>query len=83
MSEYSTRRTFTENLLAYAIGRRVEYSDMPTVRAIVKNAEANNLKMSAFIMGVIKSDPFQMKRAESPTTTDVAGGPSKLGPHTR
>src|ERR1051326_6563949 len=76
-------RMFTENLLAYAIGRRVEYSDMPTVRAIVKNAEANNLKMSAFIMGVIKSDPFQMKRAESATTTDVAGGPSKLGPHTR
>ena len=65
-------RTFAENLLAYGLGRRVEYWDMPTVRAIVKNAEANDSKMSAFILGVIKSDAFQMKRAESATTTDVA-----------
>jgi len=65
-------RTFTENLLAYGLGRRVEYYDMPTVRAIVKNAEAGNLKMSAFILGVIKSDAFQMKRAEAVTTDSVA-----------
>jgi len=65
-------RTFTENLLAYAIGRRVEYYDMPMVRAIVKQAETNNLKMSAFILGVIKSDAFQMKRAEAMTTDNVA-----------
>ncbi|HMD36444.1 MAG TPA: DUF1592 domain-containing protein [Vicinamibacterales bacterium] len=65
-------RTFTENLLAYGLGRRVEYYDMPTVRAIVKNAETNNLKMSSFILGVIKSDAFQMKRAEPMTTDNVA-----------
>jgi len=65
-------RTFTENLLAYAIGRRVEYYDMPMVRAIVKQAETDNLKMSAFILGVIKSDAFQMKRAEAMTTDNVA-----------
>ena len=57
-------RTFTENLMAYALGRRVEYFDQPTIRAITKAAEANQYKMSSFILGVIKSDAFQMKRAE-------------------
>ena len=57
-------RTFTENLLAYALGRRVEYFDQPTIRAIAKAAEANDYKMSSFILGVIKSDAFQLKRSE-------------------
>jgi hypothetical protein len=64
-------RTFTENLMAYALGRRVEYFDQPTVRAIAKAAEASDYKMSSFILGVVKSDAFQMKRAE-PMTTDAA-----------
>jgi hypothetical protein len=55
-------RTFTENLMAYALGRRVEYFDKPAIRAIVKNAEANNYRMSSFILGVVKSNAFQMKR---------------------
>jgi cytochrome c551/c552 len=58
-------RTFTENLLAYALGRRTEYFDQPTIRAIAKAAEANDYRMSSFILGVIKSDAFQMKRAEA------------------
>ena len=45
-------RTFTENLMAYALGRRVEYFDQPTIRAIAKAAEANDYKMSSFILGV-------------------------------
>jgi hypothetical protein len=57
-------RTFTENLMAYALGRRVEYFDMPAIRAIAKTAEANQYKMSSFILGVIKSDAFQMKKVE-------------------
>jgi mono/diheme cytochrome c family protein len=57
-------RTFTENLLAYALGRRTEYYDQPAIRAIVKAAEADNNRMSAYILGVIKSDAFQMKRTE-------------------
>ena len=61
-------RTFTENLLAYALGRRVEYFDQPTIRAIAKAAEANDYKMSSFILGVIKSDAFQLKRSESVTS---------------
>jgi hypothetical protein len=63
-------RTFTENLLAYALGRRVEYSDQPTIRAIAKAAEANEYKLSSFILGVIKSDAFQMKKAEPVSTTE-------------
>jgi hypothetical protein len=62
-------RTFTENLLAYSLGRRAEYYDQPTIRAIARNAEADGYKMSAFILGVIKSDAFRMKRAEPATDT--------------
>jgi hypothetical protein len=61
-------RTFTENLMAYALGRRVEYFDMPVIRAIAKTAEANQYRMSSFILGVIKSDAFQMRRSEAAAT---------------
>src|SRR5688572_22427864 len=61
-------RTFTENLMAYALGRRVEYFDQPTIRAITKQAEADNYRMSSFIIGLVKSDPFRMKRVEAAVT---------------
>jgi hypothetical protein len=57
-------RTFTENLFAYALGRRAEYFDQPAIRAIAKTAAGNDYKMSSFILGVIKSDAFLMKQAE-------------------
>jgi len=63
-------RTFTENLLAYALGRRTEYFDQPTIRAIVKAASANDYRMSSFMLGVIKSDAFLMKRAEPESTNE-------------
>ncbi len=56
-------RNFTANLLAYGLGRRLEPYDMPTVRAIARDAAANGNRMSAFILGVVHSAPFQMKRA--------------------
>jgi len=65
-------RTFTENLMAYALGRRVEYFDQPTIRGIVKEAEADNYRMASFILGVVKSDAFQMKRVEQVTETKAA-----------
>jgi cytochrome c553 len=61
-------RTFTENLMAYALGRRVEYFDQPAIRGIAKAAEANQYKMSSFILGVIRSDAFQMRRSEPAAT---------------
>ncbi len=56
-------RNFTANLLAYAIGRRVEYFDQPEIRAIAREAEANDYRMSSFILGVVQSAPFQMSQS--------------------
>ena len=57
-------RNFTANLLAYGLGRRVEYYDMPTVRAIARDAETKGNRMSAFILGVVNSPAFYMAKAE-------------------
>ncbi len=54
-------RTFTSNLMAYGLGRRVEYFDQPAVRQIVREAEEQNYRMSAFFLGVVKSDAFRMQ----------------------
>jgi mono/diheme cytochrome c family protein len=56
-------REFTANLMAYALGRRLEYFDHATVRVIVDDAEQNNYQMSSLIMGIILSDAFRMKDA--------------------
>jgi hypothetical protein len=69
-------RNFTDNLMAYALGRRVEYYDQPTVRAIARAAEKEDYRMSAFILGVIRSDAFQMKRAPSAEVTAATGAGS-------
>jgi hypothetical protein len=64
-------RTFTENLMAFALGRRVEYFDQPAIRAIAKEAEKDGYKMSSFVLGVVTSDAFRMKRAEAAGTTEA------------
>ena len=56
-------RNFTANLMAYALGRRVEYYDMPQIRAIVREAEEDGYRINDFILGVIESDAFQMRQA--------------------
>jgi len=58
-------RTFTANLMAYALGRRVEYFDQPAIRAIVREAEKEDFRMSAFFLGVVKSDAFRMRAVTS------------------
>jgi hypothetical protein len=64
--------SFTENLMTYALGRRIEYSDMPAVRAIVRDAAGNENRMSSFILGVAESAAFRMaKPPEAPRTTDA------------
>jgi hypothetical protein len=65
-------RNFTENLMAFALGRRVEYYDQPTVRSIVRQAKANEYRISSFILGVVTSDAFQKKRSENVETDDAA-----------
>ena len=64
-------RTFTENLLAYALGRRVEHFDQPAVREITRVAETEGYRISSFIMGVAKSDAFRMQRAAAPGEQDA------------
>ena len=51
----------TEKLMTYALGRGVEYYDAPAVRTIVRNARAQDFRMSAIILGVVNSQPFQMR----------------------
>jgi hypothetical protein len=52
---------FTEKLLTYGLGRGVEYYDMPVVRSIVSDAEQNDYRFSSILMGIVNSDPFQMR----------------------
>jgi hypothetical protein len=53
--------TAAERLLTYALGRRLEYYDMPTVRAIVRGAEAEDYRFSALVLGIVRSEPFRTR----------------------
>jgi mono/diheme cytochrome c family protein len=66
-------QTLTEKLMTYALGRTVEYYDMPTVRAITRATAADGYKFSAVVMGIVNSDAFQMRRLPK----DGEGGPAK------
>jgi hypothetical protein len=55
--------TLTGKLLIYALGRGLDYRDMPAVRGILHDAAADNYKMSSLILGVVRSTPFQMRTA--------------------
>lgn len=68
--------TFTESLLAYGMGRVLETSDMPTVRAIVRNAARNGNRFSAYVMGVVKSPQFEMRKAEA-VSSPVTAAPAQ------
>ena len=65
-------RNFTSNLMAYALGRRIEYYDQPTVRRIARKAEAENFRISAFILGVVNSNAFQMQRAGAVADNNIS-----------
>ena len=66
-------RTFTMNLLAYGLARRIEYYDGSTIRTISREAEENDYRISSFVLGVVKSDSFRMRREEE----DVVSGREK------
>jgi hypothetical protein len=61
-------RTFASNLMAYGLGRRVEYYDMPQIRTIVREAEGQGHRFSSYVMGIVNSPAFQMQRATEVTT---------------
>ncbi|MEP6536832.1 MAG: DUF1592 domain-containing protein [Bryobacteraceae bacterium] len=54
--------TFTEKLMTYALGRGLEYYDMPSVRRVVHTSSGNDYRMSSILLGIVRSAPFQMKR---------------------
>jgi len=64
-------RHFTENLMAYALGRRVTDEDQPTVRAIAARGAQNGYRFSSFVMGVVNSNAFRMRTAEQPVAADA------------
>jgi hypothetical protein len=54
-------RTATEKLMIYGTGRALKYYDMPVVRQIARDAAKNDYRFSSLVLGIVKSDPFQMK----------------------
>jgi hypothetical protein len=55
-------QTLTTRLMMYALGRTVEYHDMPAVRAIVRKAAQDNYRLESLVMGIVNSDAFQMRQ---------------------
>jgi cytochrome c551/c552 len=76
---------FTESLLAYGLGRVIDYRDMPFVREIEREAAKNQNRFSSFLLGVVRSAPFQMRRVEETAPDTVAhvgrsnGGRTNVG----
>jgi hypothetical protein len=69
-------QALTEKLLMYAIGRELEYFDMPQVRAVVRNAAKDDYKWSSIVLGVIQTDSFRM---QGPVPAPEPGGTSAVG----
>jgi len=65
-------RVIAEKLLTYALGRGVEFEDMPTVRSVVREAGARKYAFSALVMAIVRSQPFQMnaKGADAVQTSE-------------
>ena len=72
-------RSFTENLMAYALGRRIEYTDMPAVRSIAWAAGEKDYRLSAFVKEVVRSQPFRMSMAAA-TVEEPADPPQPADP---
>ena len=65
-------RTGVEMLMTYGLGRGLEASDMPIVRSIVRDAIAEDFRISSLVIGVVKSAPFQMRVAKSESNNAIA-----------
>jgi Protein of unknown function (DUF1588)/Protein of unknown function (DUF1585)/Protein of unknown function (DUF1592) len=66
-------QTFAENLMTYALGRRLAATDMPAVRTLVRQAGDGGHTLSAFVLGVVRTPAFREKGADEPTATAMAG----------
>ena len=66
-------QNFTRNLLTFALGRVLQPHDMPTVRAIARETAADDNRFSSFVLGIVRSTPFQMRRAEAALSSTNVG----------
>jgi hypothetical protein len=64
-------QTVVQNLMTYALGRRLEYYDMPAVRAIVRESREHGYTFESLAVGVAKSTPFRMRSAPEPAKTET------------
>jgi len=74
-------QALTENVMTYALGRSIEYRDMPTARRIVRQAAADNYRFKSIVLGVVSSDAFRKREADGgdrPTTTTASIRPGGL-----
>jgi hypothetical protein len=69
-------RTVTEKLMTYALGRGVEYYDMPVVRSIVRDAAADGYRWEALLVGVVQSEPFRSSRMGGTGAAPASGNTS-------
>jgi hypothetical protein len=74
-------QALTENLMTYALGRSLDYRDMPTVRRIVRQAAADDYRFKSIVLGVISSDAFRKREAEPPppATSAARQGTTQAG----
>jgi hypothetical protein len=65
-------RTLTEKLMTYGLGRGIELDDRPLVREVARTAAARDYRWSAIVVGIVRSAPFQMKKAPAPDAQQAA-----------
>jgi hypothetical protein len=73
----------TEKLLTYALGRGLEYYDMPTVRNIVHEAAAKDYRFSTLVAGIVNSPPFRMKVKKPAPSKSTTVADSRSNQETR
>ena len=64
-------QALTTKLMLYALGRELEYFDMPQVRAIVRNAEDDDYRFAALVTGIVNSDSFRLQALPHVESTEV------------
>jgi len=69
-------QALTENLVTFALGRTLDYRDMPVVREIVRRAEKDNYRFEAIVLGVVQSDAFREREASNLIQASVASAQS-------
>jgi hypothetical protein len=69
--------SFTESLMTYALGRRIEYTDMPAIRAVVRDAGKQGNRVSAFVLGVVNAPGFRMGTLDTTKERRAAEAPQQ------